>query len=166
MKKFQLVLFLMLYSIFIHGIDSQELNSKAPEFSAKDISGNTVTLSDLKGKVILVDFWASWCVPCKKSMPHIIELYNNRADSSFTVIAVNVDEERSKIEEFANSISTQFPFPVIFDKDSKLPSLYNVEGMPTTIIIDKEGLIRFKETGFTNDTREKMDSKVRELLSK
>ncbi|NOS86690.1 MAG: TlpA family protein disulfide reductase [Ignavibacteria bacterium] len=147
-------------------MNSQELNSKAPEFSMTDLNGNTIDITGLKGKVILIDFWASWCVPCKKSMPHIIELYNNRTDSLFTVIAVNVDEDKSKIEEFAKSINTEFPFPVIFDKESRLPSLYNVEGMPTTFIIDKEGIIRFKETGFTAEVKEKMDSKLKELLTK
>lgn len=155
--------FLIIYSAIT---SSQDVGSKAPDFSMQDISGNTVKLSDLKGKVVLLDFWASWCVPCKKSMPHIIELYNNRTDSLFTVVAVNVDEEKSKINEFANSINVTFPFPVIFDKESKLPSIYNVEGMPTSIIIDKEGIIRFKETGFTSEVKEKMDSKIKELLLK
>ncbi len=154
---------LLIYSSVFY---AQAVGDKAPDFSMADINGNTVRLSDLKGKVILVDFWASWCVPCKKSMPHIIELYNNRTDSAFTVIAVNVDEERSKINDFANSINVTFPFPVIFDKESKLPPLYNVEGMPTSIIIDKEGVIRFKETGFTSDVKEKMDSMIKELLLK
>lgn len=166
MKPVLSLTLLLFFIIFISPVYSQEINSKAPEFSANDLSGNTIKLTELRGKVILVDFWASWCVPCRKSMPHIIELYNNRSDSSFTVIAVNADEERSKIDDFANSINAEFPFPVIFDKDSKLPPLYNVEGMPTTIIIDKEGMIRFKETGFTNDIKEKMDSKIKELLAK
>jgi peroxiredoxin len=145
---------------------SQDLNTKAPDFSMSDLNGNTVKLADFKGKVLLIDFWASWCLPCKKSMPHIIDLYNKRTDSSFTVIAVNVDEDRSKINDFAKSINAEFPFPVIFDKESKLPDLYHIEGMPTTIIIDKEGIIRFKETGFTDEIKEKMDSKIKELLVK
>lgn len=158
---------ILFFSLVIgSNVFSQDIGSIAPDFSMQDINGNTIKLSELKGKVVLVDFWASWCIPCKKSMPHIIELYNNRADSSFTVIAVNVDEEKSKINEFANSINVTFPFPVIFDKESKLPAQYNVEGMPTTIIIDKEGVIRFKDTGFTSDVKEKMDSKIKELLLK
>ncbi len=158
---------ILFFSLVIgSNVFSQDVGSKAPDFSMQDINGNTIILSELKGKVVLVDFWASWCIPCKNSMPHIIELYNNRADSSFTVIAVNVDEEKSKINEFANSINVTFPFPVIFDKESKLPAMYNVEGMPTTIIIDKEGVIRFKDTGFTSDVKEKMDIKIKELLLK
>ncbi len=161
-----------IFSIFIihlliaASLYSQDLNTKAPDFSMSDLNSNAVKLADFKGKVILIDFWASWCVPCKKSMPHIIDLYNNRTDSSFIVIAVNVDEDRSKINDFARSINAEFPFPVIFDKESKLPDLYHIEGMPTTIIIDKEGIIRFKETGFTDEIKEKMDSKIKELLVK
>ena len=160
------ILFLLTISFVVSSGYSQEVGSKAPEFSMPDLNGNSIKLSEFKGKVILVDFWASWCVPCKKSMPHIIDLYNNRSDSAFIVIAVNVDDEKSKISEFANSINVTFPFPVIFDKEKSLPALYNAEGMPTTIIIDKEGIIRFKESGFTTDTKEKMDTKIRDLLSK
>ncbi|MEO8512458.1 MAG: TlpA disulfide reductase family protein [Ignavibacteria bacterium] len=163
-----LITLIFVFCLFLNSlnVNSQELNSKAPDFTMSDINGNSISLADLKGKVVLIDFWASWCVPCKKSMPHIIELYNNRTDSLFTVIAVNVDEEKSKINEFAGSINVTFPFPVIFDKESKLPSIYSVEGMPTTVIIDKEGIIRFKETGFTSEVKEKMDSKIKELLLK
>ena len=121
------LIFVMLISV---NVFSQTIGSKAPEFSASDLNGNNISLNQFKGQVVLIDFWASWCVPCKKSMPHIIELYNNRSDSSFTVIAVNVDEEKSKIDEFAKSINAEFPFPVVFDKESKLPALFEIEGMP------------------------------------
>lgn len=161
--KFSLLIIQLLLAAALY---SQDLNTTAPDFSMSDLNGNTVKFSDFNGKVLLIDFWASWCVPCKKSMPHIIDLYINRKDSSFTVIAVNVDEDRSKINDFARSINAEFPFPVIYDKESKLPKLYIIEGMPSTIIIDKEGIIRFKETGFTNEIKEKMDSKIKELLVK
>lgn len=107
--------------LFTTSVFSQDINSNAPDFTAKDLNGNTITLSELKGKVILLDFWASWCVPCKKSMPHLIELYTNNKADSLIVIGINVDTDLDKVKEFQNSINVEIPFPVIFDKDSKLP---------------------------------------------
>jgi peroxiredoxin len=163
MKKLILILTIITFPLIIN---SQEVGSKAPDFSAKDLSGNIIKLSEIKDKVIVLDFWASWCIPCKKSMPHLADLYNKLKDTTFTIIGINLDEDKNKINTFKESIGIEIPFPVINDKESKLPSLYNVEGMPTTIIIDKQGIIKFKETGFDNDIKEKLDKTIYELLSK
>ena len=163
MKYIKLFLIITFFPVFIF---SQETGSKAPDFSAKDLDGNTITLSEITGKVIVLDFWASWCIPCKKSMPHLADLYNKFKDSSFTVIGINLDDDKDKISSFKKQIGIEIPFPVIFDKESKLPSIYNVEGMPTTVIIDKQGVIKFKETGFDSDIKEKLDKLINELISK
>jgi thiol-disulfide isomerase/thioredoxin len=147
-------------------INSQEVGSKAPDFSDRDLEGNNVKLSEISDKVIVLDFWASWCIPCKKSMPHLADLYNKLKDVSLTIIGVNLDEDKNKINTFKESIGIEIPFTIINDKESKLPILYNVEGMPTTIIIDKQGIIKFKETGFDNDIKEKLDKTIYELLGK
>lgn len=163
MKYCSLLLVLMVFPVLLF---SQEVGSKAPDFSAADLNGNKIVLSELTGRVIVLDFWASWCIPCKKSMPHLAELFGELKDSPFTIIAINLDEEKSRISSFEKSIGLEIPFPVIFDKDSKLPPIYNVEGMPTTVLIDKLGVIRFKETGFDSDTKQKMDKLINELLNK
>jgi thiol-disulfide isomerase/thioredoxin len=162
----KLIIFAAFFIVSSLASFSQEVNSKAPDFAAKDIKEDTIKLSDFKNKVVIIDFWASWCVPCKKSMPYLIELYNNNLPDSLIVIGVNVDTDREKIKAFQNSINAEIPFPVIFDKDSKLPPLYNVEGMPTTVVINKEGIIKFKEIGFNSDLKEKLDKTVKELLEK
>jgi thiol-disulfide isomerase/thioredoxin len=164
MKKL-LVLSGLLF-IFDVSAFAQDVNSKAPDFSAKDLNGNQVKLSDLKGKVVVLDFWASWCVPCKKSMPHLIELYENNKADSLVVLGINVDTDREKINEFQSAINSVISFPLIFDKDSKIPPLYNVEGMPTTVIINKEGVIKYKEVGYDSDLKDKLDKTVKELLAK
>jgi len=163
MKKiFYSVIIIISFTVFAR---AQDVNSKAPDFTAKDMDGNTVHLSDLKGRVVLLDFWASWCVPCKKSMPHLIELYNAFRDTSFTIIGVNVDTQQDKVKEFEEELNADIPFPVIFDKDSKIPPKYEVEGMPTTVIINKDGIIKYKEVGYTNELKEKLDKTINELIS-
>jgi peroxiredoxin len=162
-KAFYSIIIIISISSFLH---AQSIGSKAPDFTAKDLQGNTVKLSDLKGKVVLLDFWASWCEPCKKSMPHLIELYNEYKDTSFTIIGVNVDTDMKKLEEFEGDLSTDIPFTVIFDKKSEIPPLYEVEGMPTTVIINKEGIIKYKEVGYTTELKDKLDKTITELITK
>jgi len=163
--KNSLALFFIL--LFIPAIAlSQDVNSPAPDFSANDLNGNPVKLSDLKGKVVLIDFWASWCVPCKKSMPHLIDLYNTYKDTSFAIIGVNVDTDLGKLQEFERAIGMDIPFPVIFDSGSKIPPLYSVDGMPTTVLVNKQGVIKYKEVGYDNDLKNKLDKTISELISK
>ena len=150
---------------FVALTHAQDVNSKAPDFTAKDMNGNTVHLSDLRGKVVLIDFWASWCMPCKKSMPHLIELYNAFGDTSFTVIGINVDTQLDKVKEFEEELNADIPFPVIFDKNSMIPPLYKVEGMPTTIVVNRQGVIKYKEVGYTNELKEKLDKTINQLIS-
>jgi thiol-disulfide isomerase/thioredoxin len=145
---------------------TQDVNSPAPDFTAKDLNGNSIKLSDLKGKVIVLDFWASWCIPCKKSMPYLIELYDSHQADSLIVLGINVDTQLDKIKEFQSAINTEITFPVIFDNDAKIPPIYNVEAMPTTIVINKEGIIKYKEVGFNNDIKDKLDKTVKDLLAK
>jgi len=163
MNYIKLFFFMLLFPIFVY---SQEVGSKAPDFSAKDLNGNNIKLSEIKDKVIVLDFWASWCIPCKKSMPHLADLYNKLKDTSFTIIGINLDDDKNKINSFKESIGIEIPFSIIHDKESKLPELYNVEGMPTTIIIDKQGTIKFKETGFDSVLKEKIDKTIYELVNK
>src|SRR5260221_3905809 len=93
-NKINYILTITIFAIILStSAFSQEVNSAAPDFAVKDLNGNTITLSELKGKVILLDFWASWCVPCKKSMPHLIELYSNKRADSLIVIGINVDTD-------------------------------------------------------------------------
>ena len=145
---------------------SQDVDSKAPDFSSKDLNGNPIKLSDLKGKVVVLDFWASWCVPCKKSMPHLIKLYNDHLADSLVIIGINVDTQIDKMREFQNAINEDITFPLIFDSESKIPPLYNVEGMPTTVVINKDGVIKYKEVGFNDDLKDKLNKTVISLLAK
>lgn len=161
------IFFLCISVIFFASIGfAQDVNSPAPDFTAKDLNGNSIKLSDLKGKVIILDFWASWCIPCKKSMPYLIELYDSRRADSLIVLGINVDTQLDKIREFQSAINAEITFPVFFDNEAKIPPFYNVESMPTTIVINKEGIIKYKEAGFNTDLKDKLDKTVKDLLAK
>ena len=119
--------------------------------------------ADLKGKVVLVDFWASWCAPCKKSFPALNELHQRYGNKGLVIIAVNVDEERSKMEAFLKT--TPADFTVVRDAAQKLVEAVEVESMPTSFVLDANGRVKFIHVGYVGDeTRKEYIREIEELL--
>ncbi|GLY12382.1 peroxiredoxin family protein [Pseudobacillus badius] len=115
-----------------------------PSFKLKNLSGETISLSDYKGKKILLNFWASWCPPCKEEMPYIQKYYEERADkSNVEVITVNMTKhEQGDIERVEKFIEEQkLTFPVLLDENGEIMNLYNIRAFPTTYIINEDGMI-------------------------
>ena len=116
-----------------------------------------------KGKVVLIDFWASWCAPCKKSFPALNELHERYRDKGLTIIAVNVDAKRADMERFLKT--TPASFSVVRDAEQKLVARTEVESMPTSFLIDAAGRVRFLHKGYTGDeTKRKYIREIEELL--
>ncbi len=118
---------------------------------------------DLKGKVVLVDFWASWCPPCKTSFPALNELRQRYGDKGFVILAVNVDEQRASMERFLKNTAANFP--VIRDAEQKLVAAVEVETMPTSFLLDTSGRVRFTHVGYLGDeTKKEYIREIEELL--
>jgi peroxiredoxin len=162
MKIFNLIIFLLIVPIYLF---SQDIGKPAPEFTGYSVSGDTIKLSDYKGKVIILDFWASWCKPCKEEFPFIIDLFNQYADKNFSVLTVNLDDESGKINKFLTDINKDVPFKIIFDNKSVIPPLYNVDGMPSSFVIDKKGIIRLINVGFKSNDKDKFIKEIELLLN-
>jgi len=141
-----------------------EINTAALDFTGKTADGKVVKLSDFKGKVVLLDFWASWCGPCKEEFPFLVKLHDKLKKKNFTVLAVNVDIELEKMQNFLSKQKAQPAFPIVFDQQGALPRLYDVEGMPTTVLIDQKGIIRYRHTGFTKVEKKKIVEEVVALM--
>lgn len=143
---------------------SNTTNTAAPAFTGKTAEGRLINLADYKGKVVLLDFWASWCGPCREEFPFLVKLHEKAKKGAFTVIAINVDTEAAKMKEFLSQLETQPSFPVISDAQGKIPAMFEIKGMPTTILIDKKGVIRYRHTGFTEVEKEKLVDEVKTLM--
>ncbi len=121
------------------GSTAPEENATAPDFSLKTIDNTTVKLSDYRGKVVFLNFWATWCPPCRMELPSMEKLYENLKTQPFVILAVNVDEsDPANVKNFVNSMN--LTFPVLVD-DGSVSKLYNVNAIPTTFIIRKDGTI-------------------------
>ena len=136
--------------------------SPAPAFSLKDREGHVRTLADFKGHVILVDFWASWCAPCKMSFPALDALHQEFHDAGLEVVAINVDEDTKDGYAFLAGKSPSMT--VLFDPKGRTPEAFKVEGMPSSFLIDRDGNIRFKHQGFTTQTKADFRKEISVLI--
>ena len=112
---------------------------------AEDATGETVTLSNLRGKVVFLNFWATWCPPCRAEMPSMESLYNRYKDRGFEMLVVNCAEGDAVVRDFREDFNLTFPIPL--DRDGRVSSSYGVQAIPTTFIIDKEGRIVVRFVG-------------------
>jgi thiol-disulfide isomerase/thioredoxin len=134
----------------------------APAFSLKDRGGRVRTLSDFKGHVVLVDFWASWCAPCKVSFPALDSLHQEFRDAGLEVVAINVDEDSKDALAFLAGKSPSMT--VLFDPKGATPAAFKVEGMPSSFLIDRDGNIRFRHMGFNPQTRAEFRREISILI--
>ncbi|KZL92901.1 TlpA family protein disulfide reductase [Clostridium magnum] len=126
-------------------INSNAFNSKAIDFKLKDLNGKDVSLSDLKGKRVFLNFWASWCPPCKAEMPDIERLYEETKDSDLVILAVNLGEDKDTVKSFIDK--NNYKFRILLDSDQTVAEQYSITSIPTSFFIDKNGTIVAKKIG-------------------
>lgn len=125
--------------------------------------GDPIQLHELKGQVIYVDFWASWCSPCRKSFPWLNEMQQKYAPQGFKVIAINVDSERQLADEFLNEYRANFT--IGYDAKGELASAFKVQGMPSSFLIDRNGVVRHTHVGFREKEVKTMEGNIQALLN-
>lgn len=159
------IIFIFLITTFISiGICQEAEGSLAPAFEGKTPNGKEIKLSDYSGKVVLIDFWASWCPPCREEMPELIKFYKAHKDPHFEIIAVNIDNDTKNMQSFLDKLTSKPDFPVLVDNNQQIPPLFEIEAMPTTIFIDKKGNIRFRHDGFKESYVNDFNQELTQLL--
>ena len=134
----------------------------APAFTLASRSGQDVSLAQYKGNVVMINFWASWCGPCRQEMSLLESIYKKYNKMGFTMLGVNVEPNSNAANEWLKA--TPVSFPILYDRDSKVSKLYDVAGMPSTVIIDRSGKLRVLHRGYKpGDENEYLDS-IRTLI--
>ena len=134
----------------------------APDFTLKSNSGENIRLSELRGEVVLINFWASWCGPCRQEMPILSELHDKYQAMGFTVLGVNVEENSDAARKLLQDMPVNFP--VLFDNDSSVSRQYDVAAMPSTVLVDRNGNMRFLHKGYKSGLEDIYMEQVRSLI--
>lgn len=138
----------------------------AQDFTLRDLDGKTYRLADLRGKVVLLNFWASWCPPCRRELPSLERLWQKLKDRDFLALAVNVGEDGDTVFAFTGQLDTPPSFPILLDKDSAVLDAWPVKGLPTTFIIDRDGRVVFRAIGGREFDHPALTGEIEKLLSK
>ena len=135
----------------------------APDFNLRTLEGEEIALSKLKGDVILLDFWATWCGPCKESIPHLIHLQKTYQEKGLRVIGMSIDKEKDAdaLRHYVKSMEISYPIVVASDEVIRQ---YGVTGIPATFLIDREGKIREKVVGFNDTIAKHLTARISELI--
>lgn len=157
-------LVLLLAAFVGNSICQEKDGAQSPDFEGKTTQGNEIKLSNYLGKVVLIDFWASWCPPCREEMPELIKFYKTHKDPKFELIAVNIDNHSENMQSFLDKLFPKPAFPIIVDDNQKIPLLFNIEAMPTTIFVDKKGKIRYRHDGFKETYVNDFNKELTQLL--
>jgi len=134
----------------------------AAEFSLKSRAGEAVSLSGLRGQVVLINFWATWCGPCRKEMPLLEQIQKKYAPLGFTMLGVNVEEDTRLMDTFLKDVPVSFP--ILLDPANGVSKLYNVSAMPSTVIVDRKGNVRFIHQGYKPGDESKYQDMIRQLI--
>ena len=136
--------------------------AQAPDFTLHAMSGPDMRLQQQRGRVVMVNFWATWCGPCRQEMPQLNRLYEKYKSSGFVLLGVNVDDDTAKAAEVAAKLGVTFP--VLLDTEKSVSKLYDVSTMPSTMIIDRDGKVRYVHRGYLAGYEDSYEKQIRELL--
>ncbi len=143
-------------------VTSAVAEDSAPDFTLKSRDGSNMRLSELRGQVVMINFWASWCGPCRQEMPLLDELYQQYEPLGFTLLGVNVEQDVADAERLLKDAPVSFP--VLYDPDNSVTKAYDVVAMPSTILVDRDGNMRYVHHGYKPGYEDDYQTQIRELI--
>lgn len=144
------------------GVSAAAPAATAPDFTLRTADGKNLRLAEQRGRVVLVNFWATWCAPCRQEMPLLNQLYQKYQGSGFTLLGVNVDEDSRNAINLATKLGVSFP--VLLDADKAVSKRYDLSSMPSTLLIDRDGKVRYVHRGYQAGFEALYEQQIRELL--
>ncbi|HUB26925.1 MAG TPA: TlpA disulfide reductase family protein [Tepidisphaeraceae bacterium] len=136
----------------------------APDFKLAGLDGKTHTLSELKGSAVVLDFWATWCIPCHQELPHLDAMYQQQSPNGLKVYAIDTNDDTTKAGKYISD--NHLTLPVLLDPDTTAATAYVVDEQPETVIVGKDGVIQKVFIGFTPDTEQKLEAAVAAAMGK
>ncbi len=161
MKRSIIKILLIFFAVFTLFAGSPAFSAQAPDFKL-DGRNQTVQLSQYRGKVVYIDFWASWCLPCRKSFVWMNKMQSRYGDSGLKIIAINLDESKNDALTFLKKIPASFE--IAFDPKGKTAQTYQIKAMPSSFIIDRKGNIVQAHLGFHGDDEGRLEAKIRRMI--
>jgi peroxiredoxin len=134
----------------------------APDFTLRSNEGRNLRLSEQRGQVVLVNFWASWCGPCRQEMPHLNKLYDKYKAAGFVLLGVNIDDSIDTAAATAQKWGVRFP--VLFDADKAVSKRWDMGSMPATVLVDRDGKVRFLHRGYREGVEATYEQQIRALV--
>jgi thiol-disulfide isomerase/thioredoxin len=136
----------------------------APAFKLTGRGGKAIDLAQFKGQVVMINFWATWCGPCRQEMPLLEDIHKKYKAMGFTMLAVNVEPDSAAAEAWLGKLAKPVTFPVAFDTESKVSKLYKVAGMPSTVFVDRKGNVRVMHKGYKPGDENFYLTQIRSML--
>jgi len=162
-KKIVLLMMVMQWFVLSPIAHAELVKGEAPNFTLKSQRGENLKLSEHRGEVIMLNFWATWCDACQQGMPTLNEMYQLYRDEGFTLYSINIEEDMRKVKKALSKM--QVTFPVLFDTTNEVSKKYEVDDIPSTYIIDRDGNLRYVHRGFPPGYRDEFQKQVRELMA-
>ncbi len=138
--------------------------SLAPDFTLRSMDGHNLRLGEQRGRVVMINFWATWCGPCRQEMPHLNRLYEKYRAAGFVLFGVNVDDDVRNVAAIAQKMN--LAFPVLPDIDKQVSKQYDLSVMPSTVLIDRDGRVRHVHRGYREGFEDMYEKQIRELLKR
>jgi peroxiredoxin len=138
------------------------LNAPAPDFTLRQLDGPNLRLGEQRGRVVMVNFWATWCGPCRVELPHLARLHDKYRASGFVLLGVNIDEDPNAAKALASKLGLKFP--VLLDSQKAVVGAYDLNAMPATVLIDRDGRVRHLHRGYKDGVEQLYEQQLRALL--
>jgi peroxiredoxin len=162
LTRMALVMVALVIALLARPANAVTIQDAAPDFTLRSLAGDNLRLEEYRGQVVLINFWASWCGPCRQEMPLLDRLHQRYVDTGFAVLGVNVEGEEKPARALIDKIPVSFP--VLIDEGQLVSALYRLEAMPSTVVVDRDGVVRYIHRGYKPGDEAKYVEVVKELI--